>query len=135
VTAGTRRYVYLAATVAIDPTYKPTLVEAAIQEALGVAAATGFDGTHGLFTATRRDFGEREYSTRIEGAIQRVGGVLWAEVTELGSLGPASDPATLPYPTTPSLTPAIACESNEVLALHAAHLQLTMTVPAAAECR
>jgi hypothetical protein len=134
VIAGTRRYVYVAATVAIDATYKPALVEAAIQEALGVAGATAVDGTHGLFTATRRDFGEREYSTRIEGAIQRVGGVLWAEVTELGSLGPASGPATLAYPTAPSLAPVVACESNEVLALHAAHLQLMVTVPAAAEC-
>ncbi len=134
VVPGTRRYVYAAATVAVDPTFKPPLVEAAIQEALGVAGAAGVDGTRGLFTATRRTFGEREYSTRIEGAIQNVDGVLWSEVTELGSLGPASDPATLSFPAVPSLSPVVACEANEVLALYAAHLQLTVTVPAAEEC-
>jgi hypothetical protein len=133
---GSRNYLYVAATAAVDPTFKLPLVEAAIKEALGVGGeeASGIDGSRGLFAALQRTFGECDYSTRIEGAIQRVDGVLWSEVTELGTLGGAADPSTLAGPSTPSLLPVVDCGPNEVLALYTAHLQLTLTVPSAEEC-
>ena len=37
-------------------------------------------------------------------------------------------------PSTPSLALVVDCAPNEVLALYAAHLQLTLTVPAAEQC-
>jgi hypothetical protein len=133
---GSRNYLYVAATAAVDPNLKLPLVEAAIKEALGVVGeeASGIYGSRGLFTALQRTFGERDYSTRIEGAIQRVDGVLWSEVTELGALGGAADPSTLAWPSTPSLSPVVDCGPNEVLALFTAHLQLTLAVPPAEEC-
>src|SRR5206468_521767 len=79
VEAGTRKYVYVAARVGVDPTFKLPFVETAIKEALGVAGAggSGVDGTRGLFSTAHRSFGERDYSTRIEGVVQSVPGVLW----------------------------------------------------------
>jgi len=133
---GVRKYVYVAATVAIDPTFQTPLVEAAVKQALGVDGAdiSPDEAVGGLFTATRRTFGEGEYSTRIEGAIQGVEGVLWSEVTAFESFGIAEDPSSLAAPSAPTLTPVVDCAAREVLALYAAHLQLSLTVPPAEEC-
>jgi hypothetical protein len=133
---GSRNYIYIAATVAVDPTYKLDLVGAAIKAALGVTGAegSGVDGSRGLFAVPRRNFGEPDYSTRIEGTIQNVVGVLWAEVTALGLLGDADDPSTLSFPATPALTSAVSGADTEVLALYDAHLRLSLNVPAAESC-
>jgi hypothetical protein len=127
---GVRKFVYVAATVAVDPRFQTPLIEAAITQALGIAGAetSPRDTSGGLFTATRRTFGEREYSTRIEAAIQGVEGVLWSEVTALESLGIAEDPSSLAVPSSPTLAPVVDCAANEVLALYPAHVQLSLSV-------
>ncbi len=125
---GSRLSIYLAATAAVDPTFKLPIAEAAIRDALGV------NGTSGLFAASARTFGEPEYSTRIEAAIQNVDGVLWSEVTQLGTIGTAVDPSTLAYPAASSLAPVVASGNDQVLSLHTAHLRLALTVPPGEQC-
>lgn len=53
------------------------------KEAPGVSGGEGdgIDGAEGLFDINRREFGQREYATRIAGTVQNVKGVHWAEVT------------------------------------------------------
>jgi hypothetical protein len=134
---GARKYVYLDATVAVDASFQLSGVGPAVKEALGVAGeeGNGIDGSRGLFATGKRRFGEREYATRIEGAIQNVPGVLWSAVNGLGALATATDPSTLAAPASPwPLDPAVECGADEVLGLYTAQLQLSFTVPAGEEC-
>ncbi len=135
---GRRQYIYLDAVYGLDPTFRQERVEKAIKEALGVAGeeGSGSDGSNGLLGIRSRHFGEREYATRIAGAIQNVEGVTWARVTALGVLGEADDPATLALPAEPKPLNAVApCDNAHVLALHSAHLQLSpAAMPAAEAC-
>jgi hypothetical protein len=96
-------YVYVDATVSLDPRRKQDAVLLAIKQALGVNGeeADGVDGTGGLFDLAGRELGENEYVTRIEGIIQDVPGVVWTSVTAFGSLGLASDPTKLVLPPEP----------------------------------
>ena len=68
--------------------------------------------------------------------MQNVAGVLWAEVTALGTLGaaaPMPDDARVARRAGRS-RPSQAAQPDEVLALHAGHLQLALTVPATEGC-
>ncbi|OAN36786.1 baseplate J/gp47 family protein [Mycolicibacterium iranicum] len=120
---GTRVYFFVAATVALDPTFREDLVLADIRAALGVAGISGSaaDGT------AHRAFGEREYRTRLEGLIQAVAGVRWVRLTALRRLGPAADPTQLNRPPFPVLRQLLAPGPEQVLALHTAHLSLHVT--------
>ena len=124
---GTRVYFFVAATVALDPTFREELVLDDIRVALGAAGIAGSkaDGT------AYRAFGEREYRARLEGLIQAVAGVRWVCLTALSRLGPASDPTGLTPPSVPVLHQLLAPEAEQVLALHTAHLSLqTVAAPA-----
>jgi predicted phage baseplate assembly protein len=115
-------YVYLAATIGLLPGYQIDPVTAAVTAALGVLPSDGtMAPAGGLFSVDQRSLGEEEYASRIEGTIQNVEGVDWAEVTALGSLGTAEDPSTLGVSAPPTLSPTISCANNRVLALYAAH--------------
>jgi len=136
---GTRAYIYVNATYALSPTYQEALVTKAIKAALGVAGeeSAGVDGSTGLLGMRQRAFGEREYATRIAGAIQVVEGVSWAKVTALGPMiGSGDDPAALTFPASPLLLlDLVPCDSDKILALYSAHLQLSLSAPPAAkEC-
>ena len=136
---GTRAYIYVNATYALSPTYQEALVTKAIKAALGVAGeeSAGVDGSTGLLGMRQRAFGEREYATRIAGAIQIVEGVSWAKVTALGPMiGSGDDPAALTFPASPLLLlDLVPCDSDKILALYSAHLQLSLSAPPAAkEC-
>ena len=114
-------YVYLSLTIGLAPGYQPDPVSAAVNAALGVMPADGSPPlADGLFSLDRRDLGEAEYASRIEGTAQNVEGVSWAQVTAFGSLGTAiaQDPSTLSMPASPALTTAVSCASNRVLALY-----------------
>jgi hypothetical protein len=134
VSAGHLEYLFLDASIAIDPAYDQASVLARVKAALGVNGATGIDGSRGLLATGPRRFGEREYATRVAGAIQNVPGVLWAQVNGLGSLGPAADPATLVLPAGPwPLAAVIDCAADCILALDDRHIDLrTVAVPAKA---
>lgn len=125
VNQGELKYVYIDVNFAFDPTFKEDLVRKAIKEALGVTGDSGIDGSHGLFGLSQRQFGQNEYATRIEGIIQNVNGVIWAEITALGVLGVAVNPSDLrpPEPKLPSVQ-SITCDSDKVLSLYKDHLQL-----------
>lgn len=81
---GKLRDVSLHVTYGLDPSYLAESVEKDIKEALGVSGeeGDGIDGSEGLFDINRREFGQREYATRIAGTVQNVKGVLWADVTK-----------------------------------------------------
>jgi hypothetical protein len=125
VNQGELKYVYIDVNFAFDPTFKEDLVRKAIKEALGVTGDSGIDGSHGLFGLSQRQFGQNEYATRIEGIIQNVKGVIWAEITTLVVLGVAVNPSDLSPPEPkPSLVQSITCDSDKVLSLYKDHLQL-----------
>jgi len=125
VNQGELNYVYIDANFAFDPTFKEDLVKKAIKEALGVTGDSGIDGSHGLFGLSQRQFGQNEYATRIEGIIQNVKGVIWAEITALVVLGVAVNPSDLSPPEPkPPLVQSITCDSDKVLSLYKDHLQL-----------
>jgi hypothetical protein len=132
VSPGQLEFLFLDASIAIDPTFDEAKVLADIQAAIGVNGAPGIDGSHGLMATGQRRFGDREYATRFAGTTQNVPGVLWAKVNGLGSLGPAADPATLTLPAAPwPLDDVVDCTSDRILALDYRHIDLkTVAVPA-----
>ena len=89
-----------------------------------------------------RRLGDVEYTSRVEGCIQNVTGVLWCKVAAF-DLFPAPslptlpvNPATLALPPTPrSLVRILPCSANELLQLAPNHLTLMTAVePTAGEC-
>jgi hypothetical protein len=134
---GAVRSVFVDVTVAIRPEVRAAVIGRAIKAALGVAGLEidGTDGSRGLMAPMQRGFGEREYATRIEGVIQSLPGVLWVSVHGLGALGSADDASTLAPPDVPwPFSPVVPCDRDEILGLFAPHLDLTLTIPASAEC-
>ncbi|MGL5058427.1 MAG: hypothetical protein ACRC62_00495 [Microcoleus sp.] len=121
---GDRKYVSIAANVAFNPTFRQELVSKAIQTALGVTGEN-----NGLFALKNRRFGQKEYATRIAGAIQNVAGVLWVEVTGFISLGEAEDPATIDLPEPIEPKPNISCTNQQILSLYPAHLKINPVSP------
>jgi hypothetical protein len=135
VRAGHLAYLFLDASVAIDPAFIEAAVLADIKAALGVGGATAVGGDRGLMATGRRRFGEGEYATRIAGVIQNVPGVLWAQVNGLGPLGPAADPASLALPAAPwPLDAAVDCSPDCILALDGRHIDLKTVAVPAREC-
>jgi hypothetical protein len=114
---GKPAYVYLAANVAVDTTYKQQDVVDAVTDALGEP--------QGLFSFARRTFGQEEFASTIVGVIQNVEGVVWAEMTGLELLGEADgDPSSL-EPSTPVPSEAgLSCTNLQVLNLYKDHLNL-----------
>ena len=111
--------VFVNVAFALGPAFQKATVTAAIAEALGVDR-----GAEGLFAPSRRAFGAREYATRIEGIVQNVPGVQWAEVQTAGVLGSTPDPATR----------IIACGAHQILGLAAVDLQLNQTTVTPGVC-
>ena len=86
----------------------------------------------GLFTATSRSLGGREYASRIEGVAQQVPGVTFAHVTALGMFSPVASRsgAALALPAAPrpllaQVVPAV----NEILSLTRGGLTLQDVPP------
>ena len=152
---GRLQYVSVDVTYGLDPTYREDVVTAAIQQALGAtnlppalgtqpadAATQPGDATmRGLFSVRERRFRESEYATRIEGTVQNVAGVLWAQVADFTSLGEAFDssnlpidPATLPLPLTKTPHERISCDGLHILALHSKHLVIHAAAGAKEAC-
>jgi hypothetical protein len=130
------RYVFLDLTYARDPSYTSEAVDAAVRAALGLAGDEA-NQRNGLFGLHARRLGEREFSSRIEGRVQNVPGVLWCKVVALGRFGGGvHDPATLVLPAPPRIRRAtLPCAAHELLQLDARHLTLIETAePSAGEC-
>jgi hypothetical protein len=141
VLAGQFMYVYVAAAVAYNSTYRQKLVETAIKEALGLTGeeGDGVDGSQGLFALNNRRFGENEYATRIAGIIQNVDGVLWTKVNSLFVLCQPKTtststpsvvvcgtikPSDLTIPSDRPLNEILACDDRHILSLYKGHLGL-----------
>jgi predicted phage baseplate assembly protein len=127
---GDRNYVYIAANVAFNPTFRQELVSKAIHSALGITGEND-----GLFSLKNRRFGQKEYANRIAGTIQNVEGVLWVEVTGLISLGTADEPdkINLSKPIKPN--PNISCTTQQILSLYPSHLKLNpVSTPSSNPC-
>jgi hypothetical protein len=115
-------YIYVATAIGLRHGYQPQPVLAAVRLALGVVLSDGSGApAGGLLSVDRRDLGQEEYASRIEGAIQNVEGVAWVKVTALGALGIAEDPSTLSIPSTLTLSRGVPCANNRVLALYQTH--------------
>src|SRR5262249_43278229 len=98
---GHRGYVFVDISIALAPSYLEQNVFPAVRAALA-----------DLFSPAR-GFGAREYRSRIEGTVQDVEGVLWNNVTALGSLGQSDDPSKLVLPPPPrGLWETVPCASN-----------------------
>ena len=127
---GDRNYVYIAANVAFNPTFRQELVSKAIHSALGITGEND-----GLFSLKNRRFGQKEYANSIAGTIQNVEGVLWVEVTGFISLGPADEPdeINLSKPIKPN--PNIPCTTQQILSLYPSHLKLNpVSTPSSNPC-
>jgi hypothetical protein len=147
---GHLKFVYLDVTISIDPTLRRELIEKAIKTALGISGeeGNGIDGATGLFGIQQRQFGQKEYATRIEGTIQNVQGVVWVKVTAFDALNlPESQqsrqavtckrtevkPSDLLYPPGSKKLTDVSCDRTEILSLYKAHLQLSFTATTAKE--
>lgn len=127
---GDRNYVYIAANVAFNPTFRQELVSKAIHSALGI---TGEED--GLFSLKNRRFGQKEYANRIAGTIQNVEGVLWVEVTNFISLGPADEPAKINVEKLLKSNPNISWTTQQILSLYPSHLKLNpVSTPSSSPC-
>lgn len=130
---GKRLYVRVNAQVAIDPTFRAELLQPEIEMALGVTsgASSSREGQTGLFSLRRRRFGQSEYANSIEGAIQKVAGVVWVKVTAFNKLPDTDDPASLSLTTPPpTFQDAVACGDSQILSLYRTHLSLSFIVQA-----
>ena len=121
---GDRKYVYIAANVAFNPTFRQELVSKAINSALGITGEND-----GLFSLKNRRFGQKEYANRIAGTIQNVEGVLWVEVTGFISLGTADEPGKINLPELIKPNSNISCTTQQILSLYTKHLKLNPISP------
>jgi hypothetical protein len=133
VVRGIRQYVYLHIEAGYDGTRQEDDVTAAIKQALGLAGeeGNGVDGADGLFGLSRRQFGQNAHRSQVIGAVQNATGVTWAKLkgAQILALGtPATaDPTTIAKPTVDVVQPILAATAEQILALHTAHLTLTLT--------
>jgi|KBSSwiStaDraftv2_1062776.scaffolds.fasta_scaffold36189_2 hypothetical protein len=138
---GEFEWVDLEAVFAAQPGLDPGALLDAVTAALGVTGreADGVDGSRGLFALATRRFGEAEFASRVEGTIQDVDGVVWAQVTSFGSLGVADDPKSLTPPPPPrALAARVGCADDRILRLFAGGadgpLRLTIAAAPAGVC-
>jgi hypothetical protein len=134
------KFIYVEADYSVDPTYRKEIVEQQIQDVLGVyrkerrgnekerereETNNGPDYSRGLFAARQRKFGQAEYATTVEGAIQSVEGVIWTKVKSMYSLGLSDDPEKIVISNKSELNPSITCDDRtQVLRLYHKHLKL-----------
>ena len=135
VVLGQRRYSYLRVVVSADSAYREETLMKAIRAALGIAdeASFSFESVQkGIFHLSQRQFGQREYATRIEASIQNVEGILWVQVEALGRFQRNLDPAEQSFPAIARFQSVLPCGPPEVLALHPQHFQCQfVTAPSA----
>lgn len=88
---GRFRDVKIEAAYTLDPNFRgrPAFVENKIKAALGLYSSKEREesASNGLFSLSKRTFGQMEYWTRIEGTIQSVNGVLWTKINQLSHSG------------------------------------------------
>ena len=124
VQAASLLYVYLNLNFGLTPGYQSADVIAAISAALGVIPPSSVAPAGGLFSVDQRQLGGPEYASRIEGVVQNVEGVAWAEVSAFGPLPAAADaPSKLTMPWPPQRLDLVPCAGNQVLALYGAQFK------------
>lgn len=133
---GVLKYIYTDITVGISPSIPEDIIRTSIKTVLGVSGdeGNGINGSKGLMSVKNRQFGQKEYATRIEGTVQNVEGVVWSKVTSLGfTLGSDDNPAELTLPTSKVLSPVLGCGDECVLSLYISHLAINFTLAGSQE--
>ncbi|WP_017296925.1 hypothetical protein [Nodosilinea nodulosa] len=125
---GQVRYLYLRLVVSPHPAFRQDLLTQAIQMALGTS------DSHGLFGLGDRQFGQREYATRIEATVQQVEGVVWTQVEALGWFSATEKPAELPYPSSEKNLAVVPCGADQVLGQQGQHLQIQFVAAPQEDC-
>ncbi|MGB5974174.1 MAG: hypothetical protein WBG38_12695, partial [Nodosilinea sp.] len=125
---GQVRYLYLRLVASLHPAFRPELLTQAIQTTLGVG------DRHGLLGLGQRQFGQREYATRIEATVQQVEGVVWTRAEALGWFPTPEKPAELPYPSSESQLAVVPCGANQVLTLLPQHVQIQFAAAPQEDC-
>lgn len=130
---GIRQYVYVRLEAGYAADRREQDVTAAIKQALGLAGevGNGVDGTNGLFGLAQRRFGENVHTSQIIAAAQNTEGVAWvrlkaAQILDLGT-PPETDPTALAKPSIDVISPVLSCTAERLLALHSAHLTLSLS--------
>ena len=118
------RYVYLSIDFGFQANHQKEEIEKTIKESLGVGQNRTTCSLNGLFGIYQRNFGDKEYSSRIEGTVQNVDGVIWVKVKALGVLDETYDPSTLSVPKQKQFSEVISCDNNSLLVLYIKHLEL-----------
>lgn len=133
VVQGVRQFVHLKIVAAFDPTRREADIKAATKIALGMSGeeGNGVKSDQGLFSESRRQFGQNAHISQIIAAVQQVVGVDWVtiEAAQLIPLGSpqATDPTTLAVPSTPVVNTVLSCDDDFILALHSHHLILNLS--------
>jgi len=136
VNQGVLKYIYTDITVGISPAIPEDIIRTSIRTVLGVSGdeGNGIDGSRGLMSIKNRQFGQKEYATRIEGTVQNVEGVVWSKVTSLGfTLGSGDSPPELTVPTSKVISPVLGCGDESILALYTSHLIIGFTLAGSQE--
>lgn len=130
---GKRFYVTAAVKYALRSGYRADLVEPEIRLALGVnhAKTEHEENQTGLFSMRRRKFGAAEYASSVEGVVQNVDGVLWAETVVFQKLTDSDDPAAIVMPAVSACETTITCGAGHILSLYDKHLFLTVAAEGA----
>ncbi len=127
VAEGKRMYVTASLQYMLQSGYRADLVEPEIRRALGVnfARTMGKEDQTGIFSLQQRNFGAREYASSLEGMMQNIAGVLWAESKAFTELMESDSPEEIMLPINSELKPIVPCNSKNILSLYDKHLFLT----------
>jgi len=141
VVQGIRQYLYLHIEAGFEAARREDDVTATIKRALGLAGeeGNGIDGADGLFGLNQRQFGQNAHKSQVIAAVQNATGVTWVNLKGARILSPGTpaetDPTALASPTVDLVQPVLAATSDRILALHTAHLILSLSKDeTASEC-
>jgi predicted phage baseplate assembly protein len=133
---GTRRQVSVNVAVGFDATWRSEDVRQAILEALGARneETEGVDGSQGLFSWQRRNFGEGVHGSHVVAAVQNVPGVAWVRLNALEFARPSRivmsrlQPGAMAIPIgpVPAIRRALPCDTDTILALSAQAVTLNL---------
>lgn len=135
---GSRRWLSLNLTAGFAADRLAEDIEPAIRAALGVQDSSA-EPPEGLFGYRWRRFGQGAHLSQVINSVHQVEGVTWVRVDAFQPLAaadpPSTDPALLAVPAPVLRQDAVGCPAASLLALHGAHLALSLSQDSdAGEC-
>jgi len=131
---GVLQFLYLKLRIGYAASYRQANIETGVKLALGQVGEqeSGIDTDSGLFSLPLRYFGQGAHRSQILAAVQQVDGVTWVEIDDAQAIDLGApvetDPTALGTPTPVATLKAIACLPERILALHANHLDMSLTM-------